>query len=670
VGAPAVLADGVKHRWMSERGRRTWPGARQVERAGTADDVLEGRYLGLVDPGARVPAALAVSRGGTTSESPRGNGAPADHAIHTLREKRMRLGLRKLTLPGLAVSLGAIALLAAGCGSSSSTGIANLAKQQVFNQIFPLGGASDITSFDPDLATDSASIVPIQYVFSGLVTLDKDLKVENWDAKKIDISADGLTYTFHIRDGVKFSNGKAVKASDYAYSINRSANPCYASTVSGYVGNIKDAATFSAENCKDSVISAADGQTSPVIQTLIGDSLVAVDDKTLKITLDAPAAFFLAALSYPTSFAIDQTVVGSDLTSEKWLDTLAQGPTGQGGSGMYYVSFWDHSTGIHMKANPNWWGYVKGTKPYVQEIDLNFFKDADTAYAAYQAGQFDYGNPTVANIAQAKTESDFHQYSNLTYYGINFSWKPSDANPFSNLDARVALCLALNRDQLNTSILKGIVQPTWGIVPKGMPGAQPGIKGPDGVTDTKGDVDKAKAHWATYVASLGGKPAPAMTYLYSASSGSAKRLAEALAAQWNQNLGITVTPHPEDFTTYLHDSNSGNYQIARFAWGADYPDPQDFLTLLYASDAAYNTEKENVPEADRLMKAADTEKDNTKRIQEYNQAEQLLVTNVATCPLYQNTAFYQVRSYVHGYSESAEGYLALDELAKMYIESH
>jgi oligopeptide transport system substrate-binding protein len=573
----------------------------------------------------------------------------------------MRLGLQKLSLPAMGMLLGAFALLASGCqlGGSTSTGPSNLAKDQVFNIDYGLGGSQDITTFDPDQTTDVVSIFPIDNVFSGLVTLDANLNVENWDAKKIDVSPDGLTYTFHLRSGLFFSDGKAVTANDYAYSMNRSLNPCVASAVSYYLYPIKDASAFNSETCTNKVISGS-------IQTLIGDSIVATDANTLTVTLAQPAAYFLEALTYPTSYAIDQTVVGSDITSEAWLDQLKSGATGQGGSGMFYVKSWDHTTGIDLIVNPHFTA-PNGKKPYLHEIKYNFFKDSDTAYAAYQAGQFDYGNPTVSKLAQAKTQPDFHQYPTLTFFSVNFNWARA---PFDNLDARAAFCLAINRDVLNSTILNNIASPHWGIVPKGMPGYNPSITGPDGVTATTGDQAKATSHFATYQATLAGKPLPKFDYLYVASSGNAKRLAQALQAQWQTVLGVNVTLDGVDFTTFLHRSNTGDYDITRFGWIADYPDPEDFLTLLFASDAQYNSQKADIPQADQLMKAADANPNQTARIQQYNQAEQLLVSQVATCPLYSTTSFYEVRSYIHNYTEDAQGLVPQDNYVSMYVTTH
>lgn len=573
----------------------------------------------------------------------------------------MRLGIRKLSLPGIAALLGVVVLLVSGCqiGGGGSSGPSNLAANQIFNIDYATGGSTDITTFDPDQSTDVVSIFPIDNVFSGLVTLDKNLNVENWDAKKIETSSDGLTYTFHLRSGLFFSNGKAVTANDYAYSMNRSENPCVASAVSYYLYAIKDASTFNGETCKNNVISGS-------IQTLIGDSIVVTDANTLTVTLAAPAAYFLEALTYPTSYAIDQTVVGSDPTSEAWLDSLKTGPTGEGGSGMFYVKSWDHSTGIDLIVNPHFTS-PSGKKPILHEIKYNFFKDGDTSYAAYQSGQFDYGVATTTKYPQAKLLPDFTQYSTLTYFSVTFQWA---REPFQNLDARAAFCLAINRDLLNTTILNGTAQPTWGIVPKGMPGYQPGITGPDGVTATTGDSAKAQAHWATYKATLNGKPLPKFDYLYVASSSNAKKLAQALQAQWQQVLGVNVTLDGVDFTTFLHRDNSGDYDITRFGWIADYPDPEDFLTLLFASNAAYNQQHAFIPAADQLMFAADKNPNQAQRIQQYNQAEQILVKQVAGCPLYSRLAWYEVRPYVHNYFEDSQGLVPQDNYVNMYITNH
>jgi peptide/nickel transport system substrate-binding protein/oligopeptide transport system substrate-binding protein len=372
-------------------------------------------------------------------------------------------------------------------------------------------------------------------------------------------------------------------------------------------------------------------------------------------------------MTYPVTYAVDPSVVGPVLSNETWTDKLYQGATGQGGSGMYYMAKWDHNSGIIvLKQNPHWWGLTQGKTPFLKEIDFTIFNSSDTAYAAYQAGQFDTGTPTSQLLAAAKQQPDFHQTGTLTFYGVEFNYKKP---PFDDLNARKAFCLAINRDVLNSSILKNADTPHWNIVPKGMPGYNPNVTGPEGVTATTGDATKAVADWTAYKAAHTGAIATP-SYLYVASSKSSQQLATALIAQWQQVLGVSVTPNGEDFNKFVADDNAGNYVITRFGWADDYPDPQDFLTLLFSTGAQYNSQGASVPAADTLMFAADKSSNQADRISKYNQAEQLLINDVATCPLYSGNAYYQVRSYVHGWSVNASTETALDVWVNTYIAPH
>lgn len=583
----------------------------------------------------------------------------------------MRLGLRKLSLPGLAVLLATIALLASGCqigGGGSSSGPSNLAKNQVYNPILYTAGGNDVTTMDPQLLSDAVSLVPTQLVFEGLLELDKDGNVINWDAKSVDVSTDLKTYTFHLRDNLFFSNGKAITANDFAYSINRAMNPCLASPLWYYVGTLlKDAPAFNSEKCSHGTISGS-------IQTLIGDSLVVNDPKTLVITLSAPGNWFLDGLTYPTSYAVDQTVIGSDPTSEAWQDQLKSGATGQGGGGMFYVASWDHSTGMDLKVNPHWTS-PDGKKPILKEIDWHFFKDASTAYNAYQTNLYDYSAMDSSQEPQAKSSPDFHIYPTLTYFGYDFNWNQP---PWNNLDARVAFCLAVDRDVLVSSIYHGIGVATWQIIPKGMPGYVPpgstspaAITGPDGVTATTGDQAKALQHWQAYLATLNGKPVPPISFTYTQGTNTDKQFAEGQQAQWKQVLNVNVTLKGESFTQFLKDTAfSSNFNSSYFGWIDDYPHPQDFLTGLLLTGTTYNTQNASVPAADTLMKAADAAPTLQAGIPQYLQAEQLLINQVATCPVYQSENFYVVRPYVKGYFEAASGVTPLTTWDTVYITTH
>jgi oligopeptide transport system substrate-binding protein len=588
----------------------------------------------------------------------------------------MRLGFRKLSLPSLAMTLGAFALLASGCGGSSQTGPA-LAPHQIFNWAIRTGGSGNIKGLDPNTVTSFTSGEVDYLLYDGLVVLDKDSKVSPWGATSWSVSPDGLTYTFHVRPGQHFSDGNPATSSDYAYSLDRSMNPCLASPVSYYLtgqaGNelIKDSTIYNGETCTNGVITAATGQTGPVITSLIGDSINTPDPLTLTITLKAPYAYFLAAMTYPTSFAIEKSVVdaGGGLASSTWANNLSQGsPTGQGTSGMYYLVNWDKSTGrMVLKKNPHWWGNVQ----YLNEIDLTFFKDTDTMYAAYLAGQFDLVDRVPPQqLAAARGQPDFHETGLLQFFGYELNWKHP---PFDSLDARQAFSLALNRTSINTSVLKGSDIPVWNIVPKGMPGYNPAITGPDGVTDPAGDATKAAAHWQAYLTAAGAKAVKKVEFKFVTGSTAAQQQAEAVQQQIQTALpGVTVTLVPIDANTWydLLTNPAGNFTMMDDGWIDDYPDPQDFLTLLFSKGAQYNVQGAYVPEADTLMHQADAESNQTTRIQDYNKAEQLLVNNVAYLPMFQVKGFNRLRTYVNGYVWNASGFNPNVNFTTMYIGSH
>jgi oligopeptide transport system substrate-binding protein len=567
----------------------------------------------------------------------------------------MHAPIRKMWLSGLMALVAVVAALASGCAGNSVSRqpcrSGCVASAQIFHGMLNTNGANDLTPPDPAMVADTNALAVVNALFDGLVTLDAHLAVEDWGARKIDVSTDGLTYTFYLRPGQFFSDGTPVNASDYAYSINRSLTPCLASPMAAYLSAIKDAQTFNAEACHGGHITAANGQTQPVVQSLVGDSIVADDSgETLTVTLAHPAAYFLSALASSTSSVVEQEVVDPHYADSTWTDTLGQGATGQGGSGMFYLAGWDHRAGkIVLKSNPHWWGIAAGNKPHLQEIDWTLFKDAISALAAYQAGTYDMALVTPDQVAQAQRLRDYHQVPTLATYGVMMDWAQP---PFDNVDAREALCLAIDRDAFVAAVAPAALLPTWHIVPQGMPGYSADLAGPDGVTSTRGAPDKARAHWQTYLKTLHGAP-PRIAYSYPSTDAAAGTWAQALAQQWQTVLGVAITLTPYD-PSHLPSAPVAN-QLERVTWAADYPDPRDILSLQLLSDSPFNLNHVDVPPADDLMRGADINPDQVVRMEEYQQAEQLLLNQVAWCPLFQSAAQYLVRPTMRNWFEDAQG---------------
>ena len=564
-------------------------------------------------------------------------------------------------------ALALIALLITACGGGSgnpTTGKqAAPASQQVFT--FPEEGVADISTFDPGLDSDLNSAQAIYLVFTGLVSLNDQLQVVPQMASSWNISSDGLTYTFHLRPNLKFSDGTPLTSADVVYSINRSLEPATASTVGPYyLALIKD------------VNLLASGK----IKTLIGDSLLAPDPNTVVIKISKPATYFLDALTYPTSYVVEQSLITT--YGKNWTDHLTAG----GGDGPFKVSSYVHSKEIDFVPNPNYYG----PKPRLQKVIYPFYKQSDTAYRAYQVNQVDIANVPTADLAAAKAlpNGQFHQAPslNIFYFAMNYLVKP-----FDNIDIREAFDLAINKDLIATNVFKGTVIATNHIVPKGMPGYDPNLTGPDGVTGTSGDVAKAKALLQQGLAQEGWTSVsqmPPITVVYPSGSVDTDNQMAALAQMWQNNLGIKVTLAPTDFNKLINETtaainNPKGLQMWEIGWIADYPDAQDWTTLQFCNGCGQNgmnygqnhtSDAAAQQQVQQQLLAADAMPAGAARDAAYNAAEQQLVNDVAWLPVFQATTSIVLKPYVQGDIQGAfvnpEGLTPPNDWGSIYISTH
>ena len=572
----------------------------------------------------------------------------------------MRLGARKSSFGALLALTGSLAMLLAGCQvGGTTTGNAAPDSQQVFHD--QIGGIADIKTLDPAVNTDLYSAEAIELLYPGLLGLDPKLAVEPWAAQAMPtVSSDGLTYTFKVKSGLKWSDGTPINAQTYAYSINRAESPCTASPAAYYLYVLKDALTFNtAETCTN-------GKISGKVQTLIGDSINTPDAQTLVLTLAQPATYFLEAFTYPTSDAVPEQLINQYPTT--WTQHLADG-SGFGGN-LYKVTLWNHAGSLVLQRNDAFWG----TKPKLREIDFTFYKDTTTAYNSYLAGKDDIGGAPTAQLAAAKKHAGFHQVGvqQIDYYAMN--WK---IKPFDDVRVRQAFEIALNKTALADTVLHGAVEATNHIVPSGMPGYNQALKGPDGTQSLTGNTQTANQLAAAYAADthcgtatdFSGCPAVTLTI----PSGSVDGSNEAAAAQqmWaaafpKWKINITSI----DFGTLLTNLNAKTVQFWAIAWIEDYPDPQDWLTTNLACDSAYNSGNACDTTADQLMHTADANPNLTERLTQYQQAEQILVTKVGWLPLDQATTWWEIRPWVVNFNVAAGGLTPLDTWQQIYIAKH
>jgi ABC-type transport system substrate-binding protein len=268
-----------------------------------------------------------------------------------------------------AVLLGTLAMLLAGCHLDLGGTSTDMAADQTLKMAWV--SRMGVVGLDPVLAVDTSLIQVTSLLYDGLVTIDRDERVEPWAARSWTVSPDGLAYTFTLRPNLFFSDSMAVKASDYAWSLNRALNTCGGSSVAYELAAIKGAVAFSGEVC-------ANGEPHGSIKTLVGLSILPDDStNTLKILLERPAGYFLASLATPAGFAIERSMPTQPdaMRSELLLKTLASAPTGQGGSGMFYLArastaAGSNVTSLVLKRNPYWWGLQAKKIPNFREVDI------------------------------------------------------------------------------------------------------------------------------------------------------------------------------------------------------------------------------------------------------------------------------------------------------------
>src|SRR6266487_1621033 len=576
-----------------------------------------------------------------------------------------KLGIK--LLPTLLVLVAMLMVACGGGGGGTSnvtpTGAAKApASQQVFRMALPV---ADLGTFDPAQVSSLYDSQAIAAVFTGLVQLNNKLEVTPQLASSYSHSSDNLTWTFTLKQNLKFSDGTPLTSADVVYSIDRALSP-QISSLNGvsltYLGLIKDSEK------------RVNGKTP----TLIGDSLLAPDANTVVIKLNQPAGYFLQALTYPTSWVVEKKVIQQ--WGLKWTDHLSDNG-GQGGAGAFIVTTYDHTKGITYAPNPNYYG----SKPQLTSMNFVFIKAVKTTYETFQAGQIDdtgsLGVP-AANYDQAKTMPGFVNTPTLSiaYYTMN-----SLVKPFDNIHIRQAFSMAINRDVITQAIYKGLYVPTCHIVPQGMPGFNSNLTCPGGVS-TAGDATKAKQLFQQGLQEEGMTLAtfPTVTITYSSGSTARDNQITTVRQMWKTALGIDVKASAIDFNQLVTQvtnavNNPKGLQMWAIGWIADYPDPQDWTSLQFAKGSPNNNSNygqnssgtaTQQQQTQQLLAQADVTADPAQRLQMYNQAEQQLVNDVAWMPIFQQSTPRLVKTYVIGRTFNAFDIVPPDAWASVYIAQH
>ncbi len=536
--------------------------------------------------------------------------------------------------PTAILLLSSLLIILAACGGATTNtptanGTPSLASSQML--IFPNVGTRDIGVLDPALGPDSNSALAVGMIYTGLVKFDKNLNVVPDQATWV-ISPDNKVYTFTLKQGITFSNGTPVTAQSYIYTLTRALLPEVKSPIAlFFLGPIL----------------GSDDVSNGKTKTLAG--VKAIDNNTLQITLKQPTAYFLQIMADSIAFPLNQTVI-NQFGQTDWVNHAA----GNGiGTGPFIVKEWDHNTKMVFVPNPHW--YAAKTK--LTEVDMLFVNDQSTAFKAYQAGQYNFvWNIAPQDMASAKGMAGFVSESLLQTDLLFFSNKMA---PFNNAAVRQAFAYATDKEALATAIFKGSAIPAPTIIPPGMPGYQPNYQGLA--------YDKSKALAALQSAYPDVSKIPPITFSFPNSQVSESEAA-ALQQMWQTALGIQVKLLPVELNAYNTETANHQVQFGFTQWSADFPDPYDWLTLNLFSTASNNSGDWNNPQFDQIVTQAE-QMTGDMRIQLYNQAEQIAISDVGWLPLDHQSMAAVIPSWVHGVSLNNTG-LYFGDWSNVYLEQH
>jgi oligopeptide transport system substrate-binding protein len=527
------------------------------------------------------------------------------------------------------------------------------ANKQIYN--IPEIGITDFDTLDPALAHTNATTNAVQMLFTGLVQLDDHLQVHAQLAQSWQISADGVTWTFHLKPHLKFSDGTPLTSADVAYSINRALEPATQSTVAPiYLGVLKDA---------DQLIAGR-------IPTLINDSILTPDANTVVLITSKKIPYFLAMLATPDSYVVEKSLVSK--YGAGFSDHLTEG----GGAGPFKVASYTHHVALKLVPNP----YYYDAQPQLQKVNLLFYPSANRAYQDYQSARVDMAAIPPADLDSNKTRPDFVQVPRdwINYYTMNYLVKP-----FDNVHIRQAFALAIDKTAIATNVWKNSVIPTNHIVPQGINGYNPRLNGPDDTSGLTADTAKAQALLKQGMQEEGWQSIaqiPSVTLTYANDVAGTDQEVAALIQDWKSVLQITVTANAVDSSTLLDrvvasTNNPNGLQMWGLTWIGEYADPHDWLTEQFGQGAIYNnmnygqnsgSTASQQQAVQQLLTAADSSMNANTRLQDYQQAEQQLVNDVAWLPIEQVTTTFLRTPNIVGIVDNAQEIIPPDDWAHIY----
>ncbi|KAF0824621.1 MAG: peptide ABC transporter substrate-binding protein [Bacillota bacterium] len=476
---------------------------------------------------------------------------------------------------------------------------------------------NDIPDLNQVKTTDAISFAVLNNVMEGLYRLDENNEPQPAMAESYEKSEDGLTYTFTLREGIKWSNGDPVTANDFKYSWLRSMHPdtagAYASILTDY---IKGGAEFAAGEAEVDAV-----------------AIEVKDDKTLVVELVQPTPFFLGLTAFVTYFPLNEKFVSEQ--GDKFALThdaiLYNGP--------FILTDYDQAKGVSMDKNQEYWDKESVA---LEQVNMKVIKEQSTALNLYEAGELDKVYLSSADVDSYKDSPEFNTETEFRTYFIQFNL---GKEPFQNKNILKALQLGYDPEVLTSVVLNNGSEPAYGLIASDMAGVE-GKSFREIQGDViKPDAEKAKELWEKGVEELG--KTPEIELLISDDTVS-KDTGTFLQSEYKKNLGIDISLDTQPYSARLDSMRADDYQMAVNRWGADYNDAMTYLNLWANPSNPFfrgNYVNEKYKE---LVNSAAEDADDQSRIEKLLEAEKLILEDGALGPLYYDGLSFLQKPYLKG----------------------
>ena len=529
------------------------------------------------------------------------------------------------------ISLLLVAAMTVGLVACGSSGDGKKSSASSDEKILSVQTGPDPETVDPALNSAIDGGEMILHAFEGLLKLDENGDPEAGQAEKWEVSDDGLTYTFHLRDGLKWSDGSDLTAEDFVYSWQRVCDPNVAAPYA------------------ETVLGMVEGYDKAVAGDIEKLGVEAKDDKTFVVHLANPCPYFESLAAFATLNPVQKETI--EANGDAWAteaDTyISNGP--------FYMAEWVPGSYVLMKKNPNYWD---ADSIKLDGIKFNLIEDANAAYSAYQTGEIlMVKDVPTEEIPSLKDNDEFHVEPLIGTYYISLNLEKA---PFDNKLVREALSLAIDREYVANTLMQGTYSPAGNIV-------GPGWKDTDGSefhdksnggseyidpSDYDANLQKAKdlLKEAGYP---DGKGIPKIDYLIN-DSGYHKVVGEYLQKAWGE-LGIDVTVDVVEWASFTPMRRNGDFMAARNGWVGDYTDPSNILEL-FTTDNGNNDGNYSNPAFDAAIEKSRTTTDAAERSAALHDAEDIIMEDAGCIPVAYYNDFYLMSSKVTGAWHASNGY--------------